>query len=1151
MKRLSSSKLKKLPELLLPLFSNTSLRFHKAQPEIITVENALSHRKEKNQIVNRLHGIRLIYAILLVTILSAGSSPAQTIRPVSLECEYHINPIGIEIKNPSLSWLLEATREGLRNQKQTAYQVLVASRPEFLSSDKGDLWNSGFVNSDRNIHVYYDGMELKSLDRCFWKVRVKDGSGNISEWSDMASWEMGLLNRVDWKGNWIGSKEKSEKNYLCVTNGYCSLGESSRDIKRWVQIDLGSIQSFDKVIIHPSLPLNYPDGSRTISNPGFGFPVRFRIDISNDPNFRKYTTIMDETTSDFPNPGSKEIKENCPGTKTRYVRFTATKLWNSEHGDKPFYFALGELQLLSGEEVISEHSSVQAFDSSEGQGWGKCNLTDGKNLAGEVTMGHEALLLRKEMQISKKISSARVFISGLGYYELNINGKKVGDHLLDPGFTDYTKRVLYASYDVTDYFKPGNNAVGVILGTGWYDETTPDAWGFHIAPWIDAPKCLLNIVIDFTDGSQTIIAGDETWKISTGEITFNSVRSGEIHDARFKKNGWDLPGYQDEAWESAAVVRAPAGKLVSQLIPPIKATKEITPVSISEPSPGVYVFDLGVNIAGWARLKIRGNRGDTVSLFFNEHLNPDGTVRYGAHSWWHYGPYQTDEYICDGSGVEIFEPHFTYHGFQYVEVKGLREKPDLQDLTGVWVHTAPEPAGEFACSNPDINKIQELIIRTQLNNLHSIPTDCPHREKIGWMGDGLVTQEEAIYNFDMATFYIKWFHDMMDAQEGDGHVPPIVPNPGWEWATSLKNPENVIPAFSDPWWGGALLLTPWNIYRFYGDSRYIAEGYEAMKAYMDWIGKMAKDHIFIANLADWVEPAMLSGGEITPKDQVGTAAYYCFARLMSKYATMLDKPNDATKYSWLADTIRARYNEEFLDKETGLYAEDSQTAQVMPIIFGIVPEGMEEKVEKQLINNIIHKHSNHLSTGFIGTPLLFKLLSEKGYSDLAFTIATQEDSPGWFYMLRNGATSIWEVWDAITQINHSRNHPAFGSIGVWYYQSLAGIQPDTAGPGFKIFIIDPEVADDLTWVRASYNSIHGKISSDWKKEKRKFILNVDIPVNTTATLYIPAKELSSILEGNQPVEKSPQITYIKKEGNKYVFKVGSGNYQFVSKYSGQ
>jgi len=346
-------------------------------------------------------------------------------------------------------------------------------------------------------------------------------------------------------------------------------------------------------------------------------------------------------------------------------------------------------------------------------------------------------------------------------------------------------------------------------------------------------------------------------------------------------------------------------------------------------------------------------------------------------------------------------------------------------------------------------------------------------------------------------------------------------------------------------------MTPFKIYMYYGDRRYLDMGYDAMCRYLDWIGNRSKHFIFRANLGDWVEPGIFTGRKTTPKEQVGTSAYFYFAGFMSQLAMSLNKPDDAKKYSTLADNIRKKYNEEFFDEASGFYKGGSELSQAMPLYFKMVPEGKEKSVEDNLVNIITKTYSNHLSTGFIGTPILFNLLSELGYSDLAYTMATQEDQPGWFYMLRTGATTIWEVWDAMAQVDHSRDHPAFGSIGAWYYQSLAGIQPDPAGPGFKKIIIKPEVAGDLTWAKASYRSIHGKISSAWRRENGKFILNIEVPVNTSATVYIPADGLDSILEGSLPAAKCPHISFMKKDRNKYVFEVGSGTYQFISNYPGK
>ena len=732
---------------------------------------------------------RMILPVLLAIVGCTELSHQKLMRPVSLRCEYQVNPKGIDISKPSLSWLFETAGTNLRGQKQSAYQVLVASRPEILARDSGDLWNSGLVKSDQSVQVLYNGLSLNSCARCFWKVRVSDNEGHLSKWSAVASWEMGLLNSDDWQGSWIGAKDKSETKPWVETNGYCSIGKNSQTEVRWVQIDLGEIKEFDKIILHPSFPTKYPDGAQIERTPGFGFPLRFRIDVSNSPDFEKYTNIVDKTYADITNPGSKEVEIKCPGQKSRFVRLTATKLWESHRRGHPFLFALGELQVISDDEVISLKKPVLASDNSEGWGWSKNNLTDGLNLVNEIEKGHGTLLIRKETEISRKVQSATAFICGLGYYELYINGRKVGDHLLDPGFTDYTKRVLYNTYDVTDYLKSGLNCLGVMLGGGWFDPATPDAWGFQSAPWVAPPELLLNVILEFADGTKKIISTDGTWKLSGGPIVFNSVRSGEIYDARLEKPGWNLPGYTDTNWKPAKVVSPPPGRLESQQMPPIRATRVISPVRLTEPLPGVYVYDFGVNTAGWVRFKVNAEKGDTITFFHNEQLNPDGTVLCGPHAWWTYGPYQTDKFISGGKLSEVYEPRFTYHGFRYVQVTGIKKAPLLNDMESIWVHTDPDTAGTFSCSNPDINRVQELIIRTQLNNLHSIPTDCPHREKIGWMGDGLITMEEAICNFDMAAFYSKWFHDMLDAQEADGHVPPIVPNPGWIEATSAEKSE--------------------------------------------------------------------------------------------------------------------------------------------------------------------------------------------------------------------------------------------------------------------------------------------------------------------------------------------------------------------------
>ena len=760
-------------------------------------------------------------------------------------------------------------------------------------------------------------------------------------------------------------------------------------------------------------------------------------------------------------------------------------------------------------------------------------------------------MLRKEVDLPKQPVRATAYISGLGYYELSINGKKVGDHVLDPGFTDYTKRVLYVTHDVTRLLKSGRSAISVVLGGGWYDFPSTDVWAFHQAPWIAPPKLLLNIDVEYSDGTRDAIVSDESWKCSTdGPIIFNSVRGGEIYDARKEMPGWDRPGYDDSAWADAKVAVAPKGRLQAQYHPPIRVVKTIQPVKITEPKPGIYVFDLGVNGAGWARLKTRGERGQKITLHFNELLKNDGTVRVNFLAGLTRGRYQTSRFILNGEpsssavtpgqgGEEVYEPRFTYHGFRYVQVTGLSEKPTKDTLVGCQVHTDPEPAGEFSCSNPLVNRIHKMIQQTQLTNIHGIPTDCPQREKIGWTGDGYITMEEAIYNFHMPTFYLKWWRDMLDVQDDNGHASCIAPSPGWGRSLPDGSPHFL----SDPWWGGAIVRLPWKHYRYYGDMRILEEAYEPMKKYLDYVATQAPGHISWANEGDWLEVGSKRSSR-TPPQLAGTAAYYYHAKIVADIAKLLGKDDEVEKYKRLADEICAAFHAEYFDESTGLYAADSQTAQAMPLYFGMTHEDKRSLVLQQLLENIQKTRKSHISSGIIGTYYVFQTLMESGHNELAYAMVTQEDFPSWGHMLNNGATTVWESWHG----DDSRNHPALGSVGAWFYQGLGGIRLDPSAPAFKRIIIKPAVVGDLDWVNCSYQSVRGRVVSNWRREGGKFSLNVTVPVNTTAIVYVPTDNAKDITESDRPAAESKSVKFLRTEDGTAVYSVGSGRYTFKAPY---
>lgn len=1068
--------------------------------------------------------------VLGVTGLADGAG----LIPTHLRCEYRTDPLGIDTLRPRLSWRLESER---RDEKQTAYQVVVASSRENLDAGRFDLWDSDRVPSDQSIQVEYAGKPLASGKRSYWQVRVWDKTGQAWAWSTPAVWSMGLLSPGDWKGRWIAATEKLFTTATKGSPGYHALEAKSPDEVKWVQVDMGAERAIDSVLLYPPAPSGFEKVQ------GFGFPVRFRLDASNDPDFGQSQAIVDQTREDYPNPGNEFRAFAANGIRARYVRVTATRLWNRGSGPEPFCFALAEMEVMSKGTNVALGASPRAKDSVEASGWGLKRLTDGERIsaAGVVTAdqpGNAAVLMRKEIRLEGKVARATAFVCGLGYSELEMNGRKIGADVLDPGFTDFSRRVLYRTYDVTDAIRSGANALGVMLGGGWYNLATPDLFAFERAPWSASPRLLFQLHIVFADGTTRTVVSDDSWKWSTGAITFNCVRGGETIDAREDKPGWSLAGYDDTAWRSAVVVDRPAGRLVSQQHPPIRATESIRPVQLTEPKPGVYVFDLGVNIAGWARISTRGPRGTRVTLESNERLNPDGTVDTRNLTSHTYGRFQTEEFILKGEGVETFEPRFTYHGFRYVQVTGLAEKPALDSLTGRWVTTDPEPAGQFVCSNERINLVQKTILRTLLNNMHGIPTDCPQREKMGWMDDGCVCMEMAFFNLDTPLFYRKWFNDMVDAQDPNGHVPDFVPTSGWGRSKSDGSPGDM----ADPWWGGAIVLAPWKLYQYYGDTRVLQEGYPAMKAYVDYLASTARDHAIQWGLGDWLDESAGGGGRRVPVVQTSTAAYAYFAGIVSRTASLLNQKADAEKYASLASTIRAAFNKNYLNADSGLYAKDSQTAQALPLALGLVPEDKRALVLSQLVNNIRDLRKNHVSTGIVGTLYLFHALMEQGRDDLAWSMMTQEDYPGWLHMMNQGATSIWEAWNG----DASRNHPTFGCVGFWFYQGLAGIQPDVSAPGFKKIILRPAVVGDLAWVKARYDSIHGPILSDWKREGGQFTLNLTIPANTTATVFVPAKEAEAVTESGKPASQAEGVKFVRMDAHAAVYAVGSGAYRFQS-----
>ena len=876
-----------------------------------------------------------------------------------LRCEYRSNPLGIDNRNPRLSWILESDQRG---QRQTAYQITAASSLLNLQSGIYDFWDSGKMNSAETFHVIYEGNQLKSRQRIWWKVCVWDKDDQPSGISQPSWWEMGLLDPGEWVGDWIGSS--------------------------------------------------------LVGGPHTMIPV-------------------------------------------------------------PFF--------------------------------------------------------RKEFSIDQPIVSARLYATALGLYEFEINGKRAGDDIFTPGWTDYSKRIQYQVYDVTEWLNQGQNAVGAILGDGWY-------CGF--AGWRDRqrsgdrPKILCQLEMTLLNGDKLVIPSNSSWKTSFGSILQADLLMGESHDARLDFPGWSTQGFNDQKWNAVETFQVSKIGLVAQIGPTVKKQEELKPISESTEQKAwpvsQWIFDMGQNMVGWVRLKVKAPSGTTIRLRFGEVLNPNGTL-YTQNL---RSAIQTDYFTLNGGDEEIFEPHFTFHGFRYVEMSGYPGIPTQDMITGIVLHSDMPVTGIFECSDPLINQLQHNILWGQKGNFVDVPTDCPQRdERLGWTGDAQVFARTATYNLDAVAFFERYQYNLADAQSPDGQFPTVAPNPA------------IAGIDGGPAWSDAGIICPWTIYLQYGDKTILQQHYESMSRFIQFLESTSRDFIRVypgwdgfEGFGDW-----LSINADTPKDLIGTAFFAYSVSLMVKIAGILGKTADIEKYQRLLERICHSFIDHFVTSQ-GMVVGNTQTAYVLALHFDLLPEHLRARSAEALVSDI-KRRGMHLSTGFVGSPYLPFVLTRFGHLDIAYQLLNQKTWPSWLYPVTQGATTIWERWDGWTVEKgfqdpgmNSFNHYAYGSIGEWLYRKVAGIDLDDERPGFRHIIINPNPGGGLDHVKAEYLSVVGKIQSEWRVENERFHLDVLIPTNTTATIYIPARNFDTITEAG-----GMESVFRQNDGKDYaVFQVSSGRYTFSS-----
>ncbi|MCB2408863.1 alpha-L-rhamnosidase [Hymenobacter lucidus] len=919
--------------------------------------------------------LRIILSSLLTALLLTAfrADKPAAVQLQRLRCELLTNPEGIDATAPRLSWELSGAARGL---EQTAYQVLVASSPDKLAADEGDLWNSGQVTSAQSVHVRYAGQPLRSRTRCYWKVRTWTSQGPTA-WSAPASWSMGLLNYLNWKGRWIG---------------------------------------FDRA-----------------------FPWD------------------DETT---------------------HARLSAR------------YF-------------------------------------------------------RKEFQAAKPIRQATAYIIGLGLYELHLNGQRVGEQVLAPGPTDYGQGVKYNTYDVTGLLKAGPNAVGVTLGNGRFYTMRQHYKPYKIKTF-GYPKLLMQIEVTYADGSRDIIKTDDTWQgTADGPIRTNNEYDGEEYAATKEMPGWASAGFDAKSWLKAELVQEPGGAFEAQMNENMKVMETLRPVSIKPLAGGKYILDMGQNLAGWLRLHVQGKAGQQVTLRFAETLQPSGELYVRNLR----DARVTDVYTLKGGARETWEPRFVYHGFRYVEISGwpAGAAPTLADFDGRVVYDDMPTTGALTTSDATINQVYRNAYWGIRSNYKGMPVDCPQRnERQPWLGDRTTGAYGESFLFDNSRLYAKWLRDIEQAQKADGSIPDVAPA-FWRYYG-----DNVT-------WPGTYLTVADMLYRQYGDEQVLARHYDSMRRWLVYMSQNYSENGLVTKdkYGDWCVPPE-SKELIHSKDParntdgvlIASSTYYHMLDLMRGFAATLGKTKDADEYTQQMAALKTAFNQKFLNRESCQYSNNTVTANLLPLSYGMVPAEAEAKVFQNIVDKIMVENQGHISTGVIGTQWLMRGLTQRGRPDVALRLASNRDYPSWGYMAANGATTIWELWNGNTAdpAMNSQNHVMLlGDLLIWQYENLAGIKSAPDAPGFQRLEMKPTPTAGLTFVNASYQSVRGLIKSSWKQEAKRFTWNITVPGNTKAVVYIPAKDAKDVQESGKKAASAPGVKFLRQEGERAVFEVGSGDYAFVVK----
>jgi alpha-L-rhamnosidase len=1030
----------------------------------------------------------------VVATLPAMAASSLTIK--TLQSNALPNPMGIDDQAVRLSWQLVSDQ---RDTLQTRYRITVASSAEALKAGHYDLWDSGEIASDQSLDITYNGKPLPSRAQAFWQVTVWDNHGGKAQ-SPVATWEMALLNPADWTAQWIAAEDADQRADRETGLIWVSGGRAPDKTHRLFRLTFTLPETAETTVL--SIANNtydlYIDG-KLITLPPTG-----------EPRFGK-AELVETSVKLTAGKHVIAVKVRDPdGFLEMYQPEIATAL-----------------MIRAGDRRISSAGTRTAL--GEPANWTSASFDDSHwDIAGkaayqmEAFPGKGAFLLRKTFA-AKTVTSARLYASALGGYETWINGARVGDALLTPESTDFRDHTLYRVYDVTQMIRNGHNAIGAMVGDGWYGSYNAPAGRFAYGP--PPLRYIAQLELTYAEGSRATIVTDESWLIRPAPVVSSEIYNGETYDARLETAGWSEPG-DSAGWLPVHLAPVPPCALKAHSAPPIRRTKTLTAISIKKMSNGAYVYDFGQNFAGWIKLKVRGKSGDTVTLRFAEVLLADGRVDQSNLR----AAKATDVYILKGDAKgETYEPHFTYHGFRYVEVSGFPGVPTVADITGIVVNSDLPEIGHLRIGNPIIQQLWQNALWSQRSNFVGIPTDCPQRdERLGWMGDAGVFWDAASFNMNVTAFTQRFMQDVRDAQSPEGAFPDFAPNT-WDDAWGAYG--------ASAGWADAGVILPWTVWKKFGDTAIIDQNWQAMTAYLAFLKSNNPDFIWNNkrghDYADWLAlDAKEPGDPTTPKDIVATALWKQSADMM---ADMAKATGRAADYAEMSASIRAAFIKAFV-RPDGSLGNGSQTGYILALKYDLVPTELRNATAAHLVADI-KRRGMLLSTGFLGTPASLDVLSNAGYDEIVYNLLLRTTFPSWGYMVAKDATTIWERWNADTGdvSMNSFNHYALGAVNGFVFRRIAGINPAT--PGFKTFIFDPVLDPRVKTGGGDYDSVLGRISTDWAQTTQGFTLDITVPANARAIVILPGAQIS---EGGKPIKAL-------SEGERSRVEIGSGRYRFLSR----